>query len=107
MTNYPAPVRQKHRSHRAERVADRPENRPAIIGVMLNPVLVIDIGACTLTAAIRDASGRVTPLAIDGTTTPPARLVVQAGQPRPARDSDPVTLAQLGPLIERLDVPSR
>ncbi|MDX5962812.1 hypothetical protein SIM91_05720 [Rhodococcus opacus] len=73
---------------------------------MPNPVLVIDIGACTLTAAIRDASGRVTPLAIDGTTTPPARLVVQAGQPRPARDSDPLTLAQLGPLIERLDVPS-
>lgn len=73
---------------------------------MPNPVLAIDVGACTLTAAIRDASGRVTPLLIDGTTTPPARLVVQAGQPRPARDSDPVTLAQLGPLIERLDVPS-
>lgn len=86
----------------------RLENKPEIIGVMPNPVLVIeiDIGACTLTAAIRDANGRVTPLAIDGTTTSPARLVLQAGQPGPARDSDPLTLAQLGPLIERLDVPS-
>ena len=73
---------------------------------MPNPVLAIDVGACTLSAAIRDASGRVIPLLIDGTTTPPARLVVQAGQPRSARDSDPVTLAQLGPLIDRLDVPS-
>ncbi|NLU65036.1 hypothetical protein HCA61_22625 [Rhodococcus sp. HNM0563] len=73
---------------------------------MPNPVLAIDVGACTLSAAVRDTSGRVTPLAIGGTTTPPARLVVQAGQPRPARDGDPVTLAQLGPLVDRLDVPS-
>lgn len=73
---------------------------------MSNPVLVIDVGACTLTAAVRDVSGRITPVVVGGTITPPARLVVESGQPRPARDSDPVTLAQLGPLLERLDVPS-
>lgn len=77
-----------------------------IIGGMSNPVLAIDIGACTLTAAVRDAAGRVTPVAVGSTIALPARLVVQAGQPRPARDSDPVTLAQLGPVLELLDVPS-
>lgn len=70
------------------------EKRPAIIGGMPNPVLAIDVGACTLAAAVRDASGRVTPLLIDGTTTPLARLVVQAGQPRPAREGAVAMLFQ-------------
>lgn len=52
---------------------------------MSTSVLAIDVGACTLAAAVRDGSGCVTPLAVDGTTTPAARLVVQAGQPRPAQ----------------------
>lgn len=93
------------------RVADtrsrpRVENPHAIIPAMPNPVLAIDVGACTLTAAARAADGTVRPVSVGGTVTPSARLVVDGGRPRPARDNDPVNLAQLGPWIDRLDVPS-
>ena len=77
-----------------------------IMAAMPNPVLAIDVGACTLTAAARAADGTVRPVPVGGTVTPSARLVVEGGRPRPAQDNDPVNLAQLGPWIDRLDVPS-
>ncbi|WP_280763511.1 hypothetical protein [Prescottella agglutinans] len=68
--------------------------------------LAIDIGTTTVTATVRDHHGRVANVSVDGTTTPSSYLVVDRGLPRPARPDDPLTMQQLGSIVDRLDVPS-
>ncbi|WP_458683683.1 hypothetical protein [Prescottella equi] len=73
---------------------------------MPRTALAIDIGATTVTATVRDLHGNLANLPVGGTTTPSSVLVVDRGRPRAALPGDPLTMQQLGSIIDRLDVES-
>lgn len=82
------------------------ENLQTIIPVMPRTAIAIDIGATTVTATVRNEHGNFANVPVGGTTTPSSFLVVDRGRPRAALPGDPLTMQQLGSIIDRLDVES-
>lgn len=73
---------------------------------MPRTALAIDIGATTVTATVRNQHGHFANVPVGGTPTPSSFLVVDRGRPRAALPGDPLTMQQLGSIIDRLDVES-